>query len=142
MIHGSITQPQMLQALAGAGHTSKVLIVDGYFPSTTMLGPDVPRVYLNLCPGQVDVPTVLRAIVGAIPIESAVAATFEDGSKPEVWADYATILPSDLPLTAVKGSELADQFTDREVALAVMTGDTRVAACVVLTVGLTPVDLT
>ena len=140
MISGSIIHPDILHALAGAGHTAKVLVVDGYFPATTLLAPDVPLVYLNLCPGLLDVPTVLRAVVSTVPIEGAVAATYEDGTRPKVWAEYAEILPPDIAIVAAKGSELHHHFTDRNVALAVMTGDTRVATCVVLTIGLTPTN--
>lgn len=136
MINGTLIQPDILRALAQAGHTAKILIVDGHFPSSTFLGAGVPKVYLNLIPGTLTVTEVLRAVAAAVPIESAVAATFEDDSLPEIWNDYAEVLPSAVPVAPVRGSQIATAFTDTDVALAIMTGDTRAAACIVLSLGI------
>lgn len=135
MINGSITHPDILGALARGGHTGKVLIVDGHFPSSTFLGADVPKVYLNLAPDMLTVTDVLQAIVDTVAIESAVAATFEDGTRPPIWQDYARVLPESVPLEAVKGSQITSTFSNDSVALAIMTGDTRAAACIVLSLG-------
>ena len=136
MINGTLIHPDILGALARSGHTGKVLIVDGHFPSTSLLGPSVPKVYLNLRPGSLTVTEVLEAVVDAVTVESAVAATFEDGARPEVWADYERILSDGVELAPVKGSALPTAFSDQDTAVAIMTGDTRAAACIVLTLGL------
>jgi L-fucose mutarotase len=47
MINTEIIHPEILKALAGAGHGSTILIADGNFPSSTAVAPEVPRVYLN-----------------------------------------------------------------------------------------------
>lgn len=138
MINGSIVHPDVLAALARAGHSSKVLIADGHFPSATLLGLDVPKVYLNYAPGLLSVTDVLRPLVESVVIEAAVGATFEDGTKPDIWADYEEILPAHLTLGEVKGSELTTQFDDRGLGLVILTGETRPASCIVLTLGIRP----
>ena len=48
MINGDLTHPDVLAALARAGHSSKVLVADAHFPSSTLLGPHVPVVRLKI----------------------------------------------------------------------------------------------
>lgn len=136
MINGSVTHPDVLAALARAGHTSKVLIADGHFPAATLLSPQVPRVFLNYAPGLLSVSDVLGPLLEAVEVQDVVAATFEDGSKPPIWEDYLRLLPDHLHLGEVKGSELTTAFTDQELGLAILTGELRAASCIVLTLGL------
>lgn len=136
MINGPVTHPDVLAALARAGHTSKVLIADGHFPSATALGKDVPRVFLNYAPGLLGVIDVLRPLLQLTEVQDAVAATFEDGVKPPIWEEYLTSLPADLPLREVKGSELTTEFRDQELGLVILTGELRPASCIILTLGL------
>lgn len=136
MINGSVTHPDVLVALARAGHTSKVLIADGHFPSATLLSPDVPRVFLNYAPGLLGVTDVLGPLLDVTEVQDAVGATFEDGSKPPIWDDYLRLLPAELTLREVKGSELTTEFTDRGLGLVILTGELRPASCIILTLGL------
>ena len=136
MINGSVTHPDVLAALARSGHTSKVLVADGHFPSATLLGPDVPRVHLNYAPGLLGVTDVLGPLLNAVVVQDAVAATFEDGAKPPIWDDYLRLLPAGIELGAIPGSELTSAFTDAELGLVILTGELRPASCIVLTLGL------
>jgi len=68
MIQGKLIHPQVLAALARAGHGSKVLISDGNYPHWTTRGPNAEVVYLNLAPGLVSGTEVLRALTTVIPI--------------------------------------------------------------------------
>ena len=136
MINGSVTHPDVLAYLARSGHTSKVLIADGHFPSATLLAPEVPRVFLNYAPGLLGVTDVLGPLLDVIEVQDAVAATFEDGSKPPIWPDYLQVLPAELELREIKGSQLTTEFTDQELGLVILTGELRPASCIVLTLGL------
>lgn len=136
MINGNIVHPDVLAALARAGHSSKVLIADGHFPSSTLLGKDVPKVHLNYAAGLLGVADVLRPLVASVAIEAAVGATFEDGSKPEIWSQYEEILPDSIELGEVKGSQLTTLFDDRSLGLVILTGELRPASCIVLTLGI------
>jgi L-fucose mutarotase len=51
MLRTQLIHPQILGALAEAGHGSQVLISDGNFPHVTATPPGARRVYLNLSPG-------------------------------------------------------------------------------------------
>ncbi len=70
MLKGKLLHPEILGALAGAGHGSKVLITDGNFPHSTKAGSQAQLVYLNLAPGKVLVTEVLQSILTVIPVES------------------------------------------------------------------------
>lgn len=135
MILGAVTHPDVLAALARAGHTSKVLVADAHFPAATLLGPHVPRVQLNYAPGLLGVVDVLEPLVRTVPIEAAVAATFEDDSLPEIWADYRRLLP-DLEIGRVRGSALTTAFDPDRLGLAILTAEMRPASCLVLSLGL------
>ena len=50
MLRTQLIHPQILGALAEAGHGSQVLISDGNFPHVTATPPGARRVYLNLSP--------------------------------------------------------------------------------------------
>ena len=135
MILGSITHPDVLAALARAGHSSKVLVADAHFPAATLLGPNVPRVQLNFAPGLLTVADVLGPLVEAVPIEAVVGATYEDGSLPEIWSDYERLLPN-LEIGTVRGSQLTSAFDPDKLGLAILTGEMRPASCIVLTLGI------
>jgi L-fucose mutarotase len=71
LLKSTLLHPEILHALAGAGHGSQALIADGNYPCSTTAGPNAEIVYLNLAPGLVSATDVLRALVEAIPIEAA-----------------------------------------------------------------------
>src|SRR3954447_4005536 len=71
MLKTPILHPQILAALARAGHSSKILISDGNYPHATKRGPNCDVVYLNLSPGQLLATDVLSTLLTAIPIEKA-----------------------------------------------------------------------
>src|SRR5579883_1322184 len=71
MLRTQLLHPTILQALAGAGHGSTVLIADGNYPLSTKTNPQAARVYLNLRPGLVSVTEILATILTAIPVEAA-----------------------------------------------------------------------
>lgn len=135
MILGSITHPDVLAALARAGHTSQILIADAHFPAPSLLAPSVPRVQLNYAPDLLGVADVLGPLAKTVPIEAAVGATHEDDSLPEIWPDYEEALPG-LEIGRVRGSRLTTAFDPDRLALAILTGEMRPASCIVLTLGI------
>jgi len=90
--------PQLLAALAGAGHGSQVLIADANYPASTARGPRADVVHLNLVPGVVDAVTVLRALCAAVPFEEArVMAPNTEGPyamdhDPDIWEEFREVL--------------------------------------------------
>src|SRR6185503_649459 len=98
MIRGQLIHPQIINALARAGHGSKVLISDGNYPHWTTRGPNAEVVYLNLAPGLPKVTDVLRVLTSAIPIEAAeIMDTNKTGpyvmsEEPPIWKDFEQLL--------------------------------------------------
>src|ERR1700722_12768006 len=98
MLKTTLLHPQILAALAKAGHGSKVLISDGNYPHWTKRGPNAEVVYLGLVPGMPTVTEVLKALVTAIPIEAAeIMDTNKTGPyvlarDPEIWEEFGALL--------------------------------------------------
>lgn len=136
MIKTKLLHPQILKSLASAGHGSKILISDGNFPHTTGSNPDAEHVFLNLAPGYVTVPDVLKVLVETIPIEAAEAISPPlDEDEPPVFADYREILPDDLEVQKIQRFDFYDAARDKNVALVIATGEPRTWACILLTIG-------
>ena len=134
MLKTQLIHPEILYALASAGHGSRILISDGNYPHSTGSNPSAEKVYLNLQPGILDVPTVRRAIAAAVPIEAAHVMATADGSTPPVWADFEEIL-SPLPLESLERFQFYDTASEPDVALVVATAEQRIYANILLTIG-------
>ena len=138
MLKYQLLHPEILAALGGAGHGSKVLIADGNYPFATRAHPNARRVYLNLAPGLVTVTDVLRVLVGAIPIEMAQVMVPESGAEPSIFGEFRAILPADLELQKLGRFEFYDAARDPDTALVIATGEQRIYANLLLTVGVVP----
>jgi L-fucose mutarotase len=138
MLKYQLIHPEILGALGGAGHGSKVLIADGNYPFSTRAHPNARRVYLNLAPGLVTVTDVLRVLVQAIPIEAAEVMGPDTGEEPSIYADFRQILPADLGLKRLGRFEFYDAAREPDTALVIATGEQRIYANILLTVGVDP----
>src|SRR2546421_12559419 len=98
MLKGQLLHPQILAALAKAGHGAKVLISDGNYPHWPKHGPNADVVFLNLAPGQVLVTDVLGALLTAIPVEAAEVMDYARTGPnaltqdPPIWNEFRQIL--------------------------------------------------
>ena len=135
MLKTPLLHPEILQALGGAGHGSKVLIADGNYPFGTGANPAATRVYLNLAPGLIDATHVLRVLVAAIPIEGAEVMLPPDGSEPAIFAEFRTTLGPSLPLRPLGRLDFYEAARHRDTTLVLATGEQRIYANVLLTVG-------
>lgn len=144
MLKTNLLHPGINQALARAGHGSKVLISDGNYPHWTKKGPNAEVVYLNLAPGMVSVTDVLKVLVGAIPIEAAeIMDTNKTGAyamseDPAIWAEFREILkPTDCggTLTKIERWSFYDAAGTPDVCLTIATGEQRIYANLLLTIG-------
>ena len=144
MLKGQLIQPDILEVLGRAGHGSRVLIADGNYPFLTKLGPHATLVNLNLSPGLVDCVQVLTALATAIPIEEAAVMQYAttgpyalDGD-PEIWADFRKTLQTagyDKPLKTIERFAFYDEAGTPDVALTIATGEQRIYANLLLTIG-------
>lgn len=134
MLKLNILHPQILHALGQSGHGSKILIADGNYPFNTGSNPEAEHVYLNLRPGLVGTVDILETIVGAVPIEAAHVMQPDDGSTPPVFADYERVLQG-TALQRMQRHAFYDASRGRDVALVLASGDQRLYANVLLTIG-------
>lgn len=144
MLKTRLIHPQVLEALGRAGHSSKVLIADGNYPGSTKLGPEAELVNLNLSPGLVSAAQVLEALVTAIPIEAAAVMQYAKtgpyalDAEPDIWADYRRILAdagAKVELQPIERFAFYDVAGDADVALTIATGEQRIYANLLLTIG-------
>ena len=134
MLKTRLLQPEILQALGEAGHGAQVLIADGNYPLATRSNPDAHRVFLNLAPGQLTVTDVLSVIAEAIPVEAAYVMGPDDGSEPSIYEEFRALLP-ETELERLGRFEFYDMARGPDTALAIATGEQRIYANILLTIG-------
>ncbi len=135
MLKTKLIQPDILAALARAGHGARVLIADGNYPVSTGSPPGAAKVYLNLMPGTVGVIDVLAALVETIPIESAVVMAPPDGAAQPIHEEFRALLPPNVEMSAEKRFEFYEAAKSPQTVLAVATGEQRRFANLLLTLG-------
>jgi L-fucose mutarotase len=138
MLRTKLTHPIIARALAASGHGGMVLIADGNYPFSTRSNPLAEHVYLNLMPGMVMVTDVLEATLSAIPVEAVHVMQPTAGiPEPTIWSDFRRLIP-DIPLQPVERFAFYDLARQPDVALIVATGDQRLYANIMLTIGVVP----
>ena len=135
MLRTRLIHPEILGALAAAGHGSQVLISDGNFPHATATPPGARRVYLNLSPGRVTVTEVLEAVAATVPLEAAAVMRPHDAEAPAVLEEYRALLPAGTPVEVVERLAFYELTRRPDVTLAVATADQRLYANLLLTIG-------
>jgi L-fucose mutarotase len=135
-----LLQPDILRALGEAGHGAEVLIADGNYPLATRSHPAATRVYLNLAPDLVRVTDVLAVLIDAIPVEAAHVMRPDSGDEPDIYADFRSLLPG-VELAPLERFAFYDAARGPDLALAVATGERRLYANILLTIGVVSPDL-
>jgi L-fucose mutarotase len=138
VLKSTLLHPELLRALGGAGHGSKVLIADGNYPFGTGGPPDATRVYLNLAPGVLNAVDVLKVLAAAIPIEAAEVMVPEKGPEPAIFAEFRNVLGKAIPLQTLARFPFYDAARDRNTAIVIATGEQRIYANILLTIGVVP----
>jgi L-fucose mutarotase len=138
MLRYPLLHPQLIAALARTGHGSRILIADANYAHATNVHPDSELVSLNLRPGLIAVDDILETLQTAIPIEAVHVMRPDDGTTPEVWSRYRELLGDDLPLESLDRGAFYDTCRQPDLALCVASGDQRLYANVLLTVGFVP----
>jgi L-fucose mutarotase len=140
MLRSPILHPPLLAALGAAGHGARVLIADANYSHSTNISPQATLIHLNLRPGLVTVDQVLEPVLELIPVEAVTLMQPDDRSTPPVWALYTELFNALLPAGGY-ALQIASRLTFYEacrqpdLAVCVATGDTRLYANVLLTVG-------
>lgn len=134
MLMQRLIHPEILAALASAGHGAKVLITDGNYPASTCLGDNADIVYLNLAPGKPGVVEVLDILLTAMIVEDAAVMTPESGEEPAIFQEFRSLMP-DVSLTKYERFEFYEEASGPETCLQIVTGEQRIYANLLLTMG-------
>jgi L-fucose mutarotase len=144
MLKSQLLHPQILAALGKAGHGSRVLISDANYPHWTKRGPNAEVVYLNLAPGIPTVTDVLKVLLTAIPIEVANVMDYARTGPhalqedPPIWNEFRQIFGSakvNVELERTERLRFYDAAGTPDVCLTIATGEQRVYANLLLTIG-------
>lgn len=134
MLTTKLIHPEIMRVLSLAGHGSKVLIADGNYPLEEKAG-TAQRVYLGVMPGLPTVTDVLEAIRSVCAVEKAEVMVPEDGSEPPIFDEFRKQL-NNMELSPLGRYEFYDAcMAENAVILAISTGEKRVFANILLTVG-------
>ncbi len=135
MLRYTLLHPPLLSALARSGHGGRLLLADGNYPYSTIRPPQAEVIHLNLSPGLVGVDDVLRALLDATPVEAATFMRSPDGAAVPAHDAYRALLGPDVAITEAERFAFYDEVRDPAVATVVATGDTRLCANLLLTIG-------
>jgi L-fucose mutarotase len=138
MLQGELIHPEILRTLGQAGHGSQVLIADGNYPFSTGTNPQASRVFLNLSPGVLTATAVLQVLAKAIPIEAAQVMVPDDGSEPSIFGEFRTALPQGVELAPLDRFAFYAAARGNDLALVIATGEQRIYANILLTIGVIP----
>ncbi|HMR50185.1 MAG TPA: RbsD/FucU family protein [Arachnia sp.] len=141
MLNGPMLHPELLGALGRAGHSSKILIGDGNYPSMNAVNPSAERVYLNLAPGLLSVGQILAVVKDTVPIEEvAIMVPCDDATGAErpdtipAHDEYRETMAG-IPFAEIKRWDFYDAAKSGDVTVFVQSADQRLYANVLLTVG-------
>ncbi|MEN9937441.1 MAG: hypothetical protein RLZZ387_4020 [Chloroflexota bacterium] len=137
MLRYKLIHPEILAALGAAGHGSQVLIADGNYPFATGAPATARRVFLNLTPGLLTVTDVLAALADAIPVEAAHVMVPDSGPEPAIFEEFRAILPG-TELQKIGRFPFYEAARGADTALVIATGERRVYANILLTIGVVP----
>lgn len=134
MLTTKLIHPDIIAALSRAGHGSKVLIADGNYPLAEKSG-TARLVYLGLTAGIPTVTDVLAALHSVCEIEKAEVMSPQDGTEPSIFAEFRKELGG-MELSPLGRYEFYDAcMKENAVILAISTGEKRVFANILLTIG-------
>ena len=133
MLKNGCIHPQIMQALSLCGHGDRILIADGNYPLAQRSG-DAQKVYLGLTAGQPTVTDVLKALQSEINIEAVTVMDPGDGTEPPIFDEFRALLPG-VPVSKLARWAYYDECCKDGVRLSISTGEQRVYANILLTVG-------
>lgn len=132
MLRLTLTNPPLLAALAAAGHGSKVLFADANYPATTAANQRATLIELSI--GR-NLPTVSDLLALVLPILPVEGATVMEGPGQIQAHDEYRLAVAPVALDSLGRFEFYEAARGSDVAVVVTTGDTRLYANLMVTVG-------
>jgi len=133
MLTTKLINPEIMAVLAKCGHGDKILISDGNYPLDSKSG-DAKKVYLALekdCPTATQVLEVLKSVVN---FEKAELMIPDSDAEPEIFGEFRKLLP-EAEFATLCRYEYYDACCEEQVKLAILSGESRTYANILLTVG-------
>lgn len=127
--------PILLSAIASCGHGDKILITDGNYPLKSCTNENTNKIYLALAPDKPTVTDVLSVLAYTLNFEKAEVMTPGEGEEPEIYQEFKKILNNIDGLSKLGRQEFYDASKEPNVMVGINTGETRVFANILLTVG-------
>lgn len=134
MLKTRISHPELLQALAEAGHGARIVLGDNNYAFTVNVNSAARIVFLNFTAGMINGTDILHALADTINVESVMYMETNDGKMPEVVKEYQTIL-ADVPFAGKERSAFYEEAKSDAVCLLIASGETRPRGCIIMTVG-------
>ncbi|TWX36270.1 RbsD or FucU transport [Frigoribacterium sp. ACAM 257] len=135
MLTTPLIHPPLLEALAKAGHGSKILIADGNYPFATATGPNTTTVWLNVSPGLLTVDQVLGVLTQVLTFEAGHTMRDESDQIAPPHAGYQRAIGRNLAIESTSRFDFYDLARGEDLAVLIATGDQRRCANLLLTVG-------
>ena len=132
MLTTKLINPEIMAVLAKCGHGDKILISDANYPLDSKSG-DAKKVYLAL---EKDCPTatqVLAALKSVVNFEKAELMLPDADKEPDIFEDFRSILP-EAEFATLGRYEYYDACCEEQVKLAILSGESRTFANVLLTI--------
>lgn len=134
MLKTKLINPDIMREIVKCGHGDKILITDGNYPLESKTGNAV-KLYPVLTKDCPTATQVLDAILSVINVEAAEVMAPDDGTVPEIFAEFSEMLPG---IEFKKHSRYGfyDAASDEDVRIAILSGESRIYANILLTVGI------
>jgi len=137
MLSTKLINQEIIGELSKCGHGSKILIADGNYPLAEKSG-NCKKIYLGVMKGIPTVTDVLEAIHSVTEIEAAAVMVPEDGTTPEIFAEFKKELGG-MELKPLGRYEFYDACMSTvpgdALVIAISTGEKRTYANILLTIG-------
>lgn len=145
MLHQGLTQPEVLSALAMAGHGDMIAIVDSNYPAQSRRDRNVPLINLNISHQVVATPLMIQLVAGTIPIERCtIPVPAEDGNVEGRRPVHETIVQATkasnphAEVVEISPQDFYDLTSSPALAFMIVTGERSHYGSAVLTVGYLP----
>ena len=133
MLTTKLINPEIMAVLSKCGHGDKILISDANYPLDSKSG-DAKKVYLALekdCPTATKVLEVLKSVVN---FEKAELMMPDSDKEPEIFEEFRNLLP-EAEFATLGRYEYYSTCCKDQVKLAILSGESRTFANILLTIG-------
>lgn len=135
MINYTLLHPEILSALASAGHGARIAICDANF-AVHVRAPERARiVYLNLAPDMLTVTQILRVILETVPVEKIIAMAPPPDLPAGVLQEVKSCIEASAELELLDKADFYAMVKSEMTTLLIASADTRRFANLLLTIG-------